>query len=404
MYKIEIFEKFEEISEDLVEFLEKNEKSLIFQSDLWMKFVNNHFKKRKTFFAFVKNKKEEIVLYSLFFKLNLIKNKSYFYCPFGPIFDFKKDKKSFTFFIKELDKLAKKEKICFFRCNPQITYNENLVSLKEKKSDKTFDKLDIFDLLSTFFLKENNFKIAPEQRQAENCYVLDLTKNEEEMLSKMKEKGRYNLKKAIKNGIKIEKTTNINSSEFKAFYNLMIETTRRNNFFPDEKNFYQDIINNLSDKMFLFSAKKDAKVLASAMTSFYGNKAIYHYGASTSNNKDRKLMAPYLLQFEMIKLAKEKNCATYDFLGVVPEIFQKNDKFYVIEGLNKYVFSAKKDAELFINNHKFKGISDFKHKFGGETKSLIGAIDKVYDMKIYFIYHFVKNLRKKLRTILKIKI
>ncbi len=390
MYKIEIFNN--EISDELKGFMRDNKNSSIFQSDLWANFNKNFFN-RKCFFVCIKDQDNNILLYSLIFEMDISLNKSYLYAPMGPIFNFNKNRDVFNFFMDEIDKLCEKEKFSFFRCEPQISYesvNENV--------------LNAYDDLCKFFIKDNNFISSKEKRHSENTLILNLEKDIDEIFSNMKEKGRYNTRKAIKNNVKIKKTDDINSIEFEKFYELMEKTTKRNNFYSNNKNYYKELMKELKGNVLLYSAEKDGKILASAITTFYGDKSIYYYGASTSCRKDRKFMAPYLLQFEMIKDAKKKMCRTYDFLGISPEVFEINDKFYILEGLKKMEFSKKEDVMEFLNKHKFKGITDFKNKFNGETKNLIGSIDKIYDRKIYFILNFAKKLRKRIRKISGFKI
>jgi lipid II:glycine glycyltransferase (peptidoglycan interpeptide bridge formation enzyme) len=48
-------------------------------------------------------------------------------------------------------------------------------------------------------------------------------------------------------------------------------------------------------------------VIAAGIFVFTLERAIYYYGASSSKSMDRNIFSPYLLQWEMMKLAKSKN-------------------------------------------------------------------------------------------------
>lgn len=60
-------------------------------------------------------------------------------------------------------------------------------------------------------------------------------------------------------------------------------------------------------------------MVAAAILTITGKTAVYYYGASVSDPDLRKTMAPYLLQWEMIRAAQRAGCNFYDFLGVSPE-------------------------------------------------------------------------------------
>jgi len=91
---------------------------------------------------------------------------------------------------------------------------------------------------------------------------------------------------------------------------------------------------------------------------------IYYYGAS--DNHYRKVMAPYLLQWEAIKESKKRGCKYYDFLGIAPEG---------------------------AVNHPWAGVTQFKGKFGGEVVDYPKAKDLVLKPFWYFLYKLRKGSR-----------
>jgi lipid II:glycine glycyltransferase (peptidoglycan interpeptide bridge formation enzyme) len=78
----------------------------------------------------------------------------------------------------------------------------------------------------------------------------------------------------------------------------------------------------------------------------YGSKAIYMYGASTDQERNR--MPNYLLQWEAIRWAKTAGCTVYDFWGA-PNEFEEADQLW--------------------------GVWRFKAGFNGEVVKHIGAWD-----------------------------
>ncbi|HID92219.1 TPA: peptidoglycan bridge formation glycyltransferase FemA/FemB family protein, partial [Candidatus Peregrinibacteria bacterium] len=151
--------------------------------------------------------------------------------------------------------------------------------------------------LFTEFLKNNKNKKAPEIFPT-NTLMINLELEENEILAQMKQKGRYNIKLARKKGVVIEEEKDVEN-----FWNLMLETSKRDGFRSNKKHVYSDLLQSFGDNAVLYTAKdKTGDVLASAIFTMTEGMALYNYGAST--NRKRGLMAPYLLQWAGIQWAK----------------------------------------------------------------------------------------------------
>jgi len=209
---------------------------------------------------------------------------------------------------------------------------------------------------------------ATQDYQPTDTLELDLTKSDEDLLKEMKRKGRYNIKLSAKKGVKFREilAENMTEQDLADFYNLSNETTSRDGFSGHSQEYYRNFLTELSPKAVLFFAEKDGKRIATAISTFCGDKVIYYFGASTSNREYRNLMAPYGLQWFMINFAKKRGCKTYDFLGISPE----NEP-----------------------NHAYAGISDFKWKFGGYRKTYQSGVEIIFDKFWYKIYRIMKRLR-----------
>lgn len=401
-YKINIYNKIEDIKIDYTEFLKDHENSSIFQSTLWADFSNNFFK-RQYYFIEIRDENDYIKLISLILKYDLPFKNNYLYCPCGPIFwssHNTQNEELMDIFLKEVEKISIQNNSIFFRMDPQIDlqkiHNANI--------------LENWNYFYNLFIQKNKFVISKEQKQPENTLSINLDLSEEELLKQMHPKGRYNIKVAEKNNIKIERTIVSTEKEFDAFFDLMNQTTKRDGFFGHNKDYYKnllDIISQEDGSIYLYSAFHEDKIIATAITTFYGKKSIYYYGASS--NENRNLMAPYILQWTMIKDAKKSGCKSYDFLGISPKAFSVSIlnsqlSIFIVEGFKRYDFTSEVDAEKFLSHHKYNGITNFKTKFGGETKVYIGAIDKIYNDFWYKFIIFTKNIRSIMRKIFKIKI
>ncbi len=144
--------------------------------------------------------------------------------------------------------------------------------------------------------------------------VIDLTKTEDDILAAMKPKGRYNIKLATKKWVEIITSSN-SDSDIKSFYEIMQETTSRDSFAGNSLDYYKKFLSkNKNSKLLL--ATKDNVIIAAGIFIFEKNVSIYYYWASTSDKQYRNLMAPYLLQWEAISIAKRIGSKLYDFLWV----------------------------------------------------------------------------------------
>jgi len=313
-------------------FIKSHKTADIFQSVYWADFKIASNSREKKYFIFAKfNIKNEIIGGALVFKMQLFKSLSFFYAPRGPI------NLSANELFEALKVLSKKEKAIFLRIDPKISASEGS--------------------------QYEGFKIS-HSPQPENTLILDLNLSEDELLSQMKQKGRYNIKVALKNEVEVFKSEK--PEEIRKFYDLLLETTSRDGFSGHPENYYQTMIKSLGkDKMAsMYLAKYKGEIIAGLIATFYKDTAIYYYGASS--NQYRNTMAPYLLQWTVIKEAKERGMKYYDFLGIAPE-------------------NAK--------NHPWSGVTDFKLKFGGTRKNYFPAQEKPFNKAIYWLFKIYKKLR-----------
>jgi lipid II:glycine glycyltransferase (peptidoglycan interpeptide bridge formation enzyme) len=131
---------------------------------------------------------------------------------------------------------------------------------------------------------------------------IDLTFSEEELLAKMKPKGRYNIKVAEKNNVSVE-WKKCTPENIKTFYSLLTETTKRDGFATNSLDYFTHLgnyieKNNLGGILF---ASRENEILAAGIFIYYEKTALYYYGASVSEAEKRKYMASYLLQWEAIR-------------------------------------------------------------------------------------------------------
>ncbi|WP_022932721.1 lipid II:glycine glycyltransferase FemX [Treponema bryantii] len=220
-------------------------------------------------------------------------------------------------------------------------------------------------------LRKNSVDIQPP-----DSTLVDLTDTEEEILDKMHSKWRYNIRLSERKGVTIHRYlgNDINLSEkIDKFYELTKITNARDGNASHAKAYYADLIKSSAEKISkgrdvpvisLYIAEHEGEEIASIMTLFSHDEAIYLYGAS-SNNK-RNLMPNHLLQWTAIKDAKAYGSKYYDMYGMPPE---------------------GKDE-----NHPMHGLYMFKANFGGKNIHRTGSWD-IPLKAIYRPYSAAEKLR-----------
>ncbi len=256
-------------------------------------------------------------------------------------------------FWKELEEEAQKESAVFTRVFPA----DKILPLKEgdKRGCKSINPPDL-----PF---QGRRKGVPEVFP-EHTLFLNLSQPFQELLSDMKQKGRYNIRLAEKKGVHVYESTNIDT-----FYNLLKQTTERDGFSAHSKQVYQTLLETFHHDALLLVAEYNKEVISAGIFLFSGDTATYYYGASS--NIHRNVMAPYLLQWKAIQEAQKRGCGWYDFLGIAP----KNNP-----------------------QHGLAGVSSFKEKFGGIRHVYAPAFEVVHDKKWYFFLKVAQKLKKLFRS------
>ena len=210
---------------------------------------------------------------------------------------------------------------------------------------------------------EGRVRVSPHNIQPPRTIILDIRKSEEEILGRMKQKTRYNIRLAEKKGVSVRAWDDIDS-----FHKMMLVTGDRDSFGIHSPEYYRRAYELFRPEGMceLLVAEYEGKPLAALMVFGRGRRAWYFYGASTDEERNR--MPTYLLQWEAIKWAKMHGCQEYDLWGV-PDEDEKT-----LEGN----FEKRHDG--------LWGVYRFKRGFGGELKRAAQAMDRVYNPLLYWAY------------------
>lgn len=283
--------------------------------------------------------------------------------------------------IESLKKIGKEERCIFIQLEPNI----------EVENGKMKDEKYFSSLISHLSL----LKPAAHPLFTKYTFVLDLTKSEEELLKAMHPKTRYNIKVALKHGVKIVQE---NSDEaFEAYLKLTEETTKRQGFYAHTEKYHRLMWetlgvergkmrneklnkNKLTAHLFLarynpnshLSSINSHLVLAAWILFVYKDTLYYPYGASSSLH--RETMASNLMMWEAIRFGKKLGLKKFDMWGALNNNPDKNDPWY--------------------------GFHRFKEGYGPKHVEFIGSFDLVINPILYEIYKIMDKIRW---TILKIK-
>lgn len=107
---------------------------------------------------------------------------------------------------------------------------------------------------------------------------------------------------------------------------------------------------------------------AAGIFAYFGETAIYYYGASSSDRDIRRDMATYLLQWSAIQEGIKRGCETYDFLGISED-----------------------------GTGKLAGVTEFKLRFHPEKVHLPEEVVIIYKPFLLKLLQFVSKVRKLFR-------
>ena len=207
------------------------------------------------------------------------------------------------------------------------------------------------------------FRLTGHAIQPMRTLIVDLSGDEMSILGRMKQKTRYNVRLALKRGIVVKP-----SSDLETFYHLMEVTSQREHFGVHQLDYYQQTYSRFHSKgqCELLLAEFEREPVAALMVLARGRRAWYFYGASSELH--REMMPTYLIQWEAMRWARSAGCEEYDLWGV-PD--------YELEALEAN-FSNKSDG--------LWGVYRFKRGFGGELRRAAGPWDRVYTPFVYSLY------------------
>lgn len=270
------------------------------------------------------------------------------YLPKGPLLRDWGDADLRQQVLDDLTGLARQKGAIFLKMDPDIPLGSGIAGTPEGRENPMG-----LAILQEF--QRRGFHYSSEQIQFRNTVLLDLSLPEDEILARMKQKTRYNIRLAARKGVTVRSGT---LADLDMLYRMYAETSLRDGFAIRGQDYYlhvwQTFMAQAEPTCLPLIAEVEGEAVAGLMLFLFAQRAYYLHGMSLPVQREK--MPTYLLQWEAIKTAKAAGCTVYDLWGA-PEVFAESDSMW--------------------------GVYRFKEGLGGEVLRTIGA----YDLPIRPFYY-----------------
>jgi lipid II:glycine glycyltransferase (peptidoglycan interpeptide bridge formation enzyme) len=264
---------------------------------------------------------------------------SILYIPKGPLMDWS-DEILRERVLDDLQSFAKRQGAIFLKIDPDVLLGTGIPGDEGAVEDNGGQAV-----MSA--LKHREWLFSSDQIQFRNTVMVDLSASEEEMLARMKQKTRYNVRLAGRKGV-IVRVGDI--SDLPILYKIYAETSVRDGFVVRDESYYQTIwqtfMETESPTCEPLIAEVEGEPVAAIFVFYFAGRAYYIYGMSREVHREK--MPNYLLQWEAMRRAKAAGCSLYDLWGA-PDEFNERDSMW--------------------------GVFRFKQGLGGRVLRTLGAWD-----------------------------
>jgi lipid II:glycine glycyltransferase (peptidoglycan interpeptide bridge formation enzyme) len=270
------------------------------------------------------------------------------YLPKGPLLDWS-DPSLARQVLEDLQSQARQRGAIFLKIDPDVRLGCGLPGEPDAREDPSGSALQER-------LGEAGWVYSGEQVQFRNTVLLDLTQSEDELLRRMKQKARYNIRLAERKGVTVRPGA---PADFGLLYRMYAETSMRDGFVIRDESYYQHVWDTFMRAGMAepLIAEVEGQPVAAVVIFRFAGKATYLYGMSRQEHREK--MPNHLLQWEAIRRARQAGCQIYDLWGA-PEVFDESDPLW--------------------------GVYRFKEGLGGQIVRTLGAWDYPVWPWLYRIY------------------
>ena len=262
------------------------------------------------------------------------------YIPKGPNLDWN-DVNLRKRVLGDLQSLARQQGAIFVKLDPDVLLGTGIPETPDSIESSDGQALGAELVLS-------GWKFSKDQIQFRNTVLVDLTVSEEQMLTRMKQKTRYNIRLAQKKGVSVRVGTD---ADFPLLYKMYAETSVRDGFLIRGEDYYQTVWRTFDNRQAKIGnpqlatpfhepliAEIEGQPVAAISLFYFAGQAVYLFGMSRDDHREK--MPNYLLQWEAFRRAKAYGCKNYNLWGA-PNQFDDSDNLWGVfrfkEGLGGYV-------------------------------------------------------------------
>jgi len=273
---------------------------------------------------------------------------SVLYIPKGPNLDWN-DIPLREHVLADLQAFAKRQRAIFIKLDPDVVLGTGIPDTADAREEIIGQPL-------ITSLTQRGWTYSNDQIQFRNTVVIDVTPSEENMLARMKQKTRYNIRLAAKKGVTVRAGT---LEDLPMLYRMYAETSVRDGFVIRDEKYYQLVWKSFMQQGLAESLIAEAVgvPIAAIFVFYFGKRAYYVYGMSREAQREK--MPNYLLQWEAMQRARARGCTAYDLWGA-PDEFNESDSMW--------------------------GVFRFKEGLGGEVVRTLGAWDFAPNKFLYQLY------------------
>jgi peptidoglycan pentaglycine glycine transferase (the first glycine) len=186
--------------------------------------------------------------------------------------------------------------------------------------------------------------------------------DDESLMAQMHAKTRYNVRLAKRRGVDVVNAPRTAAAS-QVFYDLLQDTALRNAFEIHSADYYRAFLDQFGDDAVLMFAEVEGRPVSGAIAACFGDEAIYMYGASSTT--ERAHGAAFLIQYEIMRWARDRGCQRYDLWGIPA----KDPVSSRAESGDRLASSSGSDR---------RGLYEFKTRFGGQIVSYPPPLERRY--------------------------
>ena len=199
------------------------------------------------------------------------------------------------------------------------------------------DKRQVFARISVLHELDSTRPVLS-TRPYDSTMVIDVTGGDDEILARMKPRGRRDVRKALRESpVECADETELALESFAEYYDVMVETGERDGFVPAPMADYETMMRTLGpERCRVFAGRHEGRVVTWSIVTLSGSTAVRYYAASR-NDTMRLHVTDKLVYFECCELGR-RGMESYDLMGLGSE-FQP-----ALMGLNEFKTKFAKDG------------------------------------------------------------